>query len=86
MVVPCDTSQIKQRLGRPTHRESLPHHAEDMQPGRTGFLYTNKIRAVRELRRILIPASELERVLSLAEPYNPTPKSKSQNEEGGERA
>ena len=35
------------------------------------LLYADKIRAVTELGRILIPASELERVLSLAQPYNP---------------
>jgi hypothetical protein len=40
------------------------------------LLYANKIRAVTELGRILIPASELERVLGLAEPYNPKPKTK----------
>ena len=38
------------------------------------LLYTNKIRAITELGRILIPASELERVLSLAQPYDPKPK------------
>jgi hypothetical protein len=48
------------------------------------LLYANKLKAVTELGRILIPASELERVLSLAEPYNPKPKSKSQNEKGGQ--
>lgn len=47
------------------------------------LLYANKIRAVTELGRILIPATELERVLSLAQPYNPQPKGKlpSQNED-----
>ena len=40
------------------------------------LLYSNKVRAVTELGRILIPASELERVLSLAQPYNPKPKAK----------
>jgi hypothetical protein len=50
------------------------------------LLYANKLKAVTELGRILIPASELERVLGLAEPYNPKPKSKSQNEEGGGQA
>jgi Helix-turn-helix domain len=39
------------------------------------LLYGGKIRAITELGRILIPASELERVLGLAEPYNPKPKS-----------
>ena len=38
------------------------------------LLYNGKIHAVTELGRILIPASELERVLNLAEPYNPRPK------------
>ena len=47
------------------------------------LLYANKIRAVTELGRILIPASELERVLGLAQPYNPKPKAKAGNENGG---
>jgi hypothetical protein len=38
------------------------------------LLYAGKVRAITELGRILIPASELERVLSLAQPYNPKPK------------
>jgi helix-turn-helix protein len=43
------------------------------------LLYGGKIRAITDLGRILIPASELERVLSSATPYNPQPrKSKSQ--------
>jgi len=41
------------------------------------LLYSGKIRAITELGRILIPASELERVLSLAQPYDPKPKPKS---------
>jgi hypothetical protein len=49
------------------------------------LLYSGKIRAVTELGRILIPASELERVLSLAQPYNPQPKEKPQSQsEGGQ--
>jgi helix-turn-helix protein len=43
------------------------------------LLYSGKINAITELGRILIPASELERVLSLAEPYNPQPKREPQN-------
>lgn len=35
------------------------------------LLYAQKIRAVTDFGRILIPASELERVLGTAEPYNP---------------
>ena len=38
------------------------------------LLYSGKIRAITELGRILIPASELERVLGLAHPYDPKPK------------
>jgi hypothetical protein len=49
-------------------------------------LYANKLKAVTELGRILIPASELERVLGLAEAYNPKPKSNSQNKEEGGQA
>jgi hypothetical protein len=45
------------------------------------LLYANKIRAITELGRILIPASEVERVLSLAQPYNPKRKPKTQSEE-----
>jgi helix-turn-helix protein len=42
------------------------------------LLYSGKIRAVTELGRLLIPATELERVLSLAQPYDPKPKPKPQ--------
>jgi hypothetical protein len=37
-------------------------------------LYGGKIRAVTQLGRILIPATELQRVLSLAQRYDPKPK------------
>ena len=47
------------------------------------LLYANKIRAVTQLGRILIPASELERVLNLAEPYNPKPKRPDENGDEG---
>jgi hypothetical protein len=40
------------------------------------LLYSGKIHAITELGRILIPAAELERVLSLAQPYDPKPKLK----------
>jgi hypothetical protein len=48
------------------------------------LLYSGKVRAITDLGRILIPASELERVLSLAKPYNPQPKPepRSENEDG----
>jgi hypothetical protein len=48
------------------------------------LLYSGKIRAITQLGRILIPASELERVLNLAEPYNPKPKPKRRNDGGAE--
>jgi Helix-turn-helix domain len=38
------------------------------------LLYGGKIRALTDLGRILIPASELERLLSRAAPYNPQPR------------
>jgi hypothetical protein len=38
------------------------------------LLYGGKVRALTDLGRILIPASELERVLSNAAPYNPKPR------------
>ena len=38
------------------------------------LLYGGKIRALTDLGRILIPASELERVLSSAGPYDPKPR------------
>jgi hypothetical protein len=38
------------------------------------LLYRGKIRALTDLGHILIPASELERVLSNAAPYNPKPR------------
>ena len=38
------------------------------------LLYGGKIRAVTELGRILIPASELERVIALAGRYDPKPR------------
>jgi hypothetical protein len=46
------------------------------------LLYAGKVRAVTELGRILIPTSELERVLKLARPYNPKPKAKAADENG----
>ena len=38
------------------------------------LLYCGKISALTDLGRILIPASELDRVLSSAAPYNPQPR------------
>jgi hypothetical protein len=37
-------------------------------------MYSGKLHAITELGRILIPASELERILRLAQPYDPKPK------------
>jgi hypothetical protein len=50
------------------------------------LLYANKLKAITELGRILIPTSELERIQSLAGPYNPEPKYKAQSGEKGEQA
>ena len=38
------------------------------------LLYAGKIKAVSSLGRLLIPASELSRVMATAERYNPKPK------------
>jgi len=38
------------------------------------LLYGGKVRALTDLGRILIPASELERILATATPYNPQPR------------
>jgi hypothetical protein len=46
------------------------------------LLYANKLKAVTELGRILIPASEMERLHNLAGPYNPDRKLKTQNKSG----
>jgi hypothetical protein len=45
------------------------------------LLYANKLRAVTELGRLLIPASELQRVLSGAAPYDPKPRKPKPSEE-----
>ena len=48
-------------------------------------LYSGRVNAITSMGRALIPKSELERVLSLAEPYNPKPKLKLQSQnEGGQ--
>ena len=50
------------------------------------LLYAGKVKALTTLGRILIPASELERVLAPVETYNPKPKAKKAvgNEGGGQ--
>jgi hypothetical protein len=48
------------------------------------LLYANKVRAVTGLGRILIPKSELERVLGRAEAYDPKPKANARDKNGGE--
>jgi hypothetical protein len=40
------------------------------------LLYSGKVHAITEFGRLLIPASELQRVLSLAKTYDPTTKRK----------
>jgi helix-turn-helix protein len=48
------------------------------------LLYGGKIRAITELGRLLIPASELQRILSLAQPYDPKPKREADQHEAGQ--
>ena len=60
----CDQEHMNNLIGRHTHQRSLPHPAEDIQAGRTGFSTPTRFGAVTELGRILFPASELERVLA----------------------
>jgi hypothetical protein len=50
------------------------------------LLYSGKVHAITELGRILIPATELERVLSLAQPYDPKPKPAAEQDEAGQRS
>jgi hypothetical protein len=44
------------------------------------LLYSGKIHAITDFGRILIPTTELERVLNLAQPYNPQTKPESQKQ------
>jgi hypothetical protein len=46
------------------------------------LLHGGKIRALTDLGRILIPTSELERVLSGAAPYNPKPRKTKTHQSG----
>jgi hypothetical protein len=48
------------------------------------LLYSGKVRAITNLGRTLIPASELQRILSMAGPYDPKPRPKGRLENGGE--
>lgn len=54
------------------------------------LLYSGKLHAITQLGRLLIPKSELERVLSLAQRYNPKakpnpePTPETEHEESGE--
>jgi hypothetical protein len=47
------------------------------------LLYSGKIHAITEFGRILIPATELERVVAAAERYNPQAKTENASENGG---
>jgi hypothetical protein len=47
-------------------------------------LYSGRVAAITSLGRVLIPKSEVERVLALAERYNPKRKPKTQHEETGQ--
>ena len=37
--------------------------------------YAGKVKVITDLGRIIIPASELDRILNAAKPYNPQPQS-----------
>lgn len=47
-------------------------------------LYAGNVKAVTSLGRILIPASEVERVMATAEAYNPRPKKRKAERAKGE--
>jgi hypothetical protein len=47
------------------------------------LLYAGKIQAITQFGRILIPATELERVVSTADAYNPKSKASAQGKNGG---
>lgn len=50
-------------------------------------VYSGDVNVITNLGRLLIPASEVERVMATAEPYNPKPKKrKAQNAKGEEVA
>ncbi|MEP6699532.1 MAG: hypothetical protein ABJB09_07370 [Verrucomicrobiota bacterium] len=46
-------------------------------------LYSGKIKAVTSLGRLLIPASEVERIMATAETYNPKPKKRKAEKAAG---
>jgi len=49
------------------------------------LLYSGKIHAITELGRLLIPATELERVLNLAQRYDPKPEPQKQAKGTGDK-
>lgn len=49
-------------------------------------LYSGKLKAVTVLGRILIPKSELDRLMATAETYNPKPKKRKAAKAEGEEA
>jgi hypothetical protein len=40
------------------------------------LLYAGKLKAVTKVGRLLIPATEMDRIMAFAEPYNPKPRNK----------
>ncbi len=48
------------------------------------LLYSGKIKAVSNYGRLCIPATELERVMAEARPYNPKPKKRKTEKAEGE--
>ena len=69
-------TKLNQRVERRTPQRSSPHPVGKHPSWAYRLLYSGKIHAITDLGRILIPATELERVLSAAECYNPQSKQK----------
>lgn len=67
-----DHAELNQRLGYPPSEYARLNGRHPSWGYRQ--LYAGRIKAITVLGRILIPASEVERVMATAEPYNPKPK------------
>jgi len=73
------TKQLARRIDESTTRKAYSPAEFAATCGRHPswayrLLYGGKVRALTDLGRILIPASELERVLASAAPYDPKPR------------
>ncbi len=92
MAAACDVLRLlvmKQVISENTNRLGYPPSEFARLVGRHpswGYrqLYAGNVKAVTTLGRILIPASEVERVMATAEPYNPKPKKRKAQKAQGE--